>query len=193
MGTRKWCRARFDPWRDREAPVERLLVARDDGATLREAAAAAGVHVATVCRWARRCPTLAEALADSAQWARRRRYASRPRPERRPRVPCHPRCPECGAGVEVRGVCGLWPHFWRCARWPACRWASWQPRHPQDCPACGGPRFWAHSRKSVRCPTCGARTPADPAGVPAPRQGGPAVPPDSSEAAGGPARQRKPS
>jgi hypothetical protein len=117
MGTRRR-RARFDPWRDREAAVERLLVARDDGATLREAAAAAGVHVATASRWARRSQTLATALADSAEGTRLRRYASPPRG--RPRVPCHPDCPRCGAGVEVRGVSGFWPHFWRCSRWPRC-------------------------------------------------------------------------
>jgi hypothetical protein len=39
---------RFKPWRDRQAAVECLLNARELGATLREAAAAAGVHVATV-------------------------------------------------------------------------------------------------------------------------------------------------
>jgi hypothetical protein len=104
----------FDPWRDREAAVERLLVAKDDGATLSQAAAAAGVHVVTVCRWARRSPTLAEAVADSAEGARWRRYASRPK--RRPRVTCHPCYPWCGAGVEVRGAWRFWPHFWHCSR-----------------------------------------------------------------------------
>jgi hypothetical protein len=45
--------------------------------------------------------------------------------------------------------------FWRCSRWPACGWARWRPRHPEDCPACGGPRYWSHSRKSVACAACG--------------------------------------
>jgi hypothetical protein len=149
----------FEPWRDREVAIERLLVARDDGATLREAAAAAGVHVSTACRWARRSPTLAAELADSAAGARLRRYASRPKG--RPRVPCHPRCPVCGAAAEVRGAWGYWPHFWRCSRWPWCRWASWRPRHMQDCPDCGGPRYWSHSRLSVSCPGCGSRVRCD--------------------------------
>src|SRR4051794_20713902 len=52
----------FEPRRDRPAIIARLLAARQDGATLREAACAAGVHVATVCRWARRDPDLASAL-----------------------------------------------------------------------------------------------------------------------------------
>jgi len=147
----------FDPCRDRQAAVERLLAAREAGATLAQAAAAAGVHVATVCRWQARDPELHTALAAAERSARRRRYASRPR--RRPRVPCHPSCPECGAGVEVRGTCGFWPRFWRCRRWPACRWATWRPRHPQDCPQCGGPRYWSHSRLSVACPACGLRWP----------------------------------
>jgi hypothetical protein len=146
-------RKSFDPWRDRQAAVERLLDAREAGATLRQAAAAAGVHVATACRWALRCPPLALALADAARRARRRHLASRP--TRRPRVPCHPYCPDCGAAAEVRGAWGYWPKFWRCSRWPSCRWASWRPRHPQDCPACGGPRYWSHSRKTVSCPWCG--------------------------------------
>jgi hypothetical protein len=38
---------RFDPWRDRKAAIGELLKARELGATLREGAAAAGVHVAS--------------------------------------------------------------------------------------------------------------------------------------------------
>jgi hypothetical protein len=146
----------FDPWRDREAAVERLLDAREGGATLSQAAAAAGVHVATVCRWQAGHPPLRQALADAGRYARRLRYASRPR--RRPRVPCHPWCPACGAAAAVRNAFG-WPGpaFWRCSRWPFCPWASWRPRHPQDCPECGSPRYWSHSRKSVACPGCGRR------------------------------------
>jgi hypothetical protein len=156
----------FNPWRDREAAVERLLAAREAGATLRQAAAAAGVHVATVCRWQERDPALREALQEAERRSRRRRYASRPR--RRRRVPWHPGCPACGAPARV---CSTWrvrarfwrfpARFWRCSRWPACPWASWRPRHPEDCPACGGPRYWAYSRKSVACPGCGRRWPCE--------------------------------
>src|SRR5215470_17748979 len=42
--------------------VTALLHARGNGATLRDAADAAGVHVATVCRWQKRDPSLREAL-----------------------------------------------------------------------------------------------------------------------------------
>ena len=154
---RKRHRVTFDPWRDREAAVERLLAAREDGATLGEAAAAAGVHVATVCRWQARDRALRQALIDAETLARRRYYASQPMG--RPRVPCHRSCPECGAAVEVRSARNFWPRFWRCSRWPACPWATWRPRHPQDCLACGGPRYWSHSRKTVSCPHCRTRWP----------------------------------
>jgi hypothetical protein len=45
--------------------------------------------------------------------------------------------------------------FWGCRRRPWCRWASWRPRHPADCPTCHGPRYWSHSRLSVACSRCG--------------------------------------
>src|SRR5215472_10648030 len=111
--------SRFKPWRDREAAVERLLEAREAGATLSQAAAAAGVHVATACRWQARDRLLREALAYAGDLARRRRYLAS-RSVRRPSVPCHPSCPECGASVEVRNAFG-WPGpaFWRCRRSPA--------------------------------------------------------------------------
>jgi hypothetical protein len=48
--------------------------------------------------------------------------------------------------------------FWCCARRSACGWMSWRPRAPRDCPRCGSPRFWSHSRKSVGCDGCGLRT-----------------------------------
>jgi hypothetical protein len=154
--------AAFDPWRDRWDAVDRLLEAREGGATLRQAAAAAGVHVATVCRWQLRCPLLARSLEFAAGDAKVIRYARRPR--YRPRVPAHPGCPACGSPSAVRAVeagnpRGCWGLvFWRCSRWPACRWASWRPRHPEDCSNCGGPRFWSHSRKSVSCWACRVRT-----------------------------------
>jgi len=42
--------------------VERLVDARERGLTLREAAAAAGVHIATACRWAAGDPKLRSSL-----------------------------------------------------------------------------------------------------------------------------------
>src|SRR5262249_42349401 len=33
----------------------------------------------------------------------------------------------------------------------------WRPRHPRDCPDCGRPRYWSHSRLSVGCPGCRRR------------------------------------
>jgi ssDNA-binding Zn-finger/Zn-ribbon topoisomerase 1 len=94
-------------------------------------------------------------MADANQFFRIQKF--RFLPERRPRVPIHPNCPACGSLVAVRRVdYTLWP-FWRCFTWPKCRWTSWRPRHPRDCPACGGPRFWSYSRKSIGCPSCGRR------------------------------------
>jgi hypothetical protein len=132
--------------------VEALLDARRAGATLRQAAAAAGVHVATVCRWQARDPGLRLALADAAKQAWRASHPLLPRPH----VPWHPDCPLCEARVVVRtaprGV-----RFWRCTRWPRCRWASWRPRAPWGCVRCGAPCFWSHSRKSIACGACGLR------------------------------------
>jgi hypothetical protein len=144
----------FTPWGDREAAVERLLDAREAGATLKQAAAAAGVHVATVCRWQARDRRVREALAYVGEFARWQRFLAR-QSARRPRVRCHPDCPACGAAVAVRRAF-CWLRFWRCSRWPFCRWASWRPRHPQDCPDCDSPRYWSHSRLSIACP-CGRR------------------------------------
>src|SRR5262249_918121 len=70
----------------------------------------------------------------------------------------HPECPICKAPVVVRLAEGGYTFaFWRCARWPDCPFASWRPRAPGDCPACGAPRFWSYSRKSIGCPNCGQR------------------------------------
>jgi hypothetical protein len=140
-------------WRAVEAAADSLT----RGETLRQAAAA-GVHVATLCRWRQKCPALdlQLRLAQEAGW--RARY--KPPPRRRPRVRVHPLCPLCGAGVQVRNAFG-WPGyaFWRCSGWPSgrCRWASWRPRHPEDCPSCGRHRLWTFSRKSVSCTGCGTR------------------------------------
>jgi hypothetical protein len=156
----------FNPWRDRGAAVKRLLKARKAGHTLSESAAAAGVHVATVCRWQARNRALRKAqarnralrkaLLDASASGYRLRHPFPPRS--RPRVIYHPFCPECGAAVEVRRA-GGWPAlvFWRCSRWPVCGWASWRPRHLVDCRKCRGPRYWSYSRQSVGCPRCGTR------------------------------------
>lgn len=131
-----------------------LLAARATGVTLRQAAATAGVHVATVCRWQARDPVLREALAQAAKDGRQLR---KPAPEPRPLVRWRRDCPVCRARVVVRTARGG-VRFWRCGRWPRCEWASWRPRAPRDCPRCGGPRFWSHSRRSVGCDGCGLRT-----------------------------------
>src|SRR5262245_16777662 len=99
----------FTPWRDQGGALERALAAREEGATLRQGAAAAGVHVATLCRWQARDGLLREALTDAEWVARRRRFDSRP--TRRPRVPWHPACPWCGARAEQCGIWGGWPYF----------------------------------------------------------------------------------
>ena len=148
LRTRKNRKRRIDPER-----LERAFSARQQGATLRQSAAAAGVHVATLCRWQNREPWIKKVLRQAEAFARRRYYASKP--HRRPRVPWRKDCPLCGSAVVVRT--GFAFRFWRCSTWPACLFASWRPRAPADCPGCNGPRFWSHSRKSIACPCCGSR------------------------------------
>lgn len=131
-----------------------LIVARYSGATLRQAAAAAGVHVATACRWMAADPAFRKAMQKGERAAAARKYAARP--PRRPRVPWRSECPACGARVVVRRAFGCFA-FWRCRLWPICRWASWRPRYPRDCRGCGGPMYWSHSRKSAGCPRCRTR------------------------------------
>lgn len=133
--------------------IDAIVAARCQGATLRQAAKAAGVHVSTLCRWQKRCPALKAAL-DQID-----RQASRGAPKvaaERPAVSWRRDCPKCKARVVVRKV-GRVP-FWRCGCWPRCDWASWRPRAPRDCPRCLGPRYWSHSRKSVSCDCCQLRT-----------------------------------
>jgi hypothetical protein len=130
-----------------------LLQARRAGSTLRQAAAAAGVHVATVCRWHKRDPELRQALADAAREARHARWKP---PAPRPGVRWHRDCPLCKARVVVRAARGKL-RFWRCGRWPWCKWASWRPRAPRNCKECGSPCYWSHSRKSIGCSGCGVR------------------------------------
>jgi hypothetical protein len=123
-----------DAWRRKV--IDRALAARDRGDTLRQAAAAAGIHVSTLCRWAQRDDWLRRALrvyGGVERFLRRIRV-------RRPPLPFHPLCPECGSPVQVR-CAHFGRRFWRCSTWPACAWASWQPRHPEDCPACLRPRY----------------------------------------------------
>jgi hypothetical protein len=159
-------RRKLDPWADRQPVLQAVLAAVAEGrATLRQAAAAAGVHVATFCRWAARSPAVAEALAQA-----RRRAPRPPAPpaadsqnlyRRRPEVPWHPRCPDCGRPVEVRRERG-W-YWWECqdAALGGCGWRSWRPRHPEDCPRCGRPRLWSWDRRSVVCTGCGVRVRAE--------------------------------
>lgn len=134
-----------------------LLAGRGAGLTLRAACGRAGVHPATACRWMAADVEFAGAMYAAERAARMERYG-RNHPARRPRVAWHPECPVCRSGVEVRRVAGVVLAFWRCCRWPRCLWASWRPRHPQDCPVCQGPRLWSFSRKSAYCRRCRVRT-----------------------------------
>lgn len=150
-----------------------VLASHRAGLTLARASAAAGVHVATVCRWQVADPKFAGALRTARLDAARERYAARAaeRPPRLPRrgpdvrlrkpvVPIHLCCPACGSLSETRRVAfGPPVTFWRCSRWPLCPWASWRPRCPVDCPDCRGPLFWSGSRLSVSCPRCRTRRP----------------------------------
>jgi hypothetical protein len=139
--------------------LKAALKARRQGATLRQAAAAAGVHVATLCRWAGQDGVVSyllrlAKLEARAEARRRRRFEV----VEWTAVPRLDRCPACGGVLEVRAVGPGYRsvvRFWRCT---GCPFQSWRPRCPWDCPACGGPRFWSHSRKSIVCGACGART-----------------------------------
>ncbi len=153
----------FNPLRDRPEAVDAFLEAMAEGASVKAAAGAAGVHRGTVYRWMLASPMLARALEEVVEEHRRaHRLAFLATPSwlsQRPRVPVHPECPECFSDVEVRRAddprVGF--AFWRCSRWPRCGWASWRPRHPGNCPECGEPRFYSHSRLSVSCEECGSR------------------------------------
>jgi Homeodomain-like domain-containing protein len=111
-----------------------LVEARRGGWTLREAAAAVGVHVATVCRWQKADPALREALLAAALMATQvQQWGSFDRQLRgRSQVPTHKHCPLCNARVTVRAARSCLQQaklrFWRCGRWPLCKWASWRPR-----------------------------------------------------------------
>ena len=136
-----------------------LVRAVSHGATLREAAAAAGVHVATVCRWQARDTTLGRDIRAAAFQGWQMRAVMR---DYKPSVPVRPDCPQCGSVVEVataNAPGGF--RFWRCAGWPGCTWASWRPPAPGRCSGCyHGVLYWSHSRKTIGCAGCGRRWPA---------------------------------
>jgi hypothetical protein len=130
------------------AAIRAALTARRNGQTMKEAAAAAGVHFATLCRWQAADPKLRAALFVG--------LPSRARP--RPRlVEIHPECPKCLSTVVVRTAYYRLATYWRCSRWPRCRWASWRPRYPEDCSQCSGPVYYSKSRLSASCPRCRLR------------------------------------
>ncbi len=136
---------------DREKAKATIIVGRRCGLSLSAASKVAGVHVATACRWQNLDPEFAQASRAAEREYRIELYRSRS--FRRPIVSWRRDCPLCWANVEIRRALG-WIPFWRCWRWPKCPWASWRPRYRQDCPRCGGPQFWSHSRKSVGCDRC---------------------------------------
>src|SRR4051812_46289837 len=86
----------FDDPRLEPARLGAALRGRAAGLPLRAVAGLLGVHVATLCRWQKRCPELRAALAEAAgQAGSRRRCFAEPRPAVRWRKDC----PECRARV----------------------------------------------------------------------------------------------
>src|SRR4051812_48399795 len=82
----------------RQQVVAVALTARDRGDTLRQAAAVAGIHVSTLCRWGQRDAWLRRALrvyGGEARFLRRLRNRVRPPP-----LPWHRSCPACGAAAQ---------------------------------------------------------------------------------------------
>ena len=139
-----------------EDKLNRLVQLRGYGRTVREGAAAVGIHVATLCRWQADAPYFRERMHAARRRVLELRRSVFPPREGRPRVRWRRDCPLCKARVAVRTAAGK-ARFWRCGRWPLCRWASWRPRAPRDCAVCGSPRYWSHSRRSVGCDGCGRR------------------------------------
>jgi hypothetical protein len=111
------------------------------------------VHPSTLARWQKADAWLRQALHKLGKSSRRVRRLFRPR-RQRPSAPWHQECPDCGAAVVVR-TARFGARFWRCSHWPVCAWASWNPRHPEDCASCGSPRYWSRSPEKVECPCCG--------------------------------------
>jgi hypothetical protein len=140
----------------RRRAVEIALEQLRQGRSMRRAAREAEVHRSTLARWRRADSGLDQQFRDALRHGRTLRRIRRDRLTFNFSTLTHPDCPVCGAAVEVRSAArGI--RFWRCQRWPTCPWSSWRPRHPDDCPDCGGPRLWSHSRKSAACTRCGAR------------------------------------
>ncbi len=138
----------------RRRQAEPALKAVEQGLTLRAAAARARVHVSTLCRWRKQDPALDEAFRSAQDAARE---WLEPAPFVRPLVAWSGGCPVCGGPVELFKSR---PPFWRCRQWPACRFSSWRPRAGCDCPVCGEPRYWSHTRLSVNCDGCRRPVPA---------------------------------
>lgn len=169
---------------DHKAAKAAVVAKRRAGETLVEAAAAAGVHVATVCRWKNSDRRFAAAIRKAEEAVYREmtkegdkrveeyleereaaelaRYVRRVFCERlrKSPVPTHPCCPRCGAPSEIRKAFGMIP-FWRCSLRPYTCWASWRPRYPRDCSSCCGPMYWSDSRLSFSCPQCKVRHEVD--------------------------------
>jgi hypothetical protein len=165
---------------DQKAAKASVVAKRRAGETLVEAATAAGVHVATVCRWKNTDSRFAAAIrkAEEAvtreirkndkkrleeylakrEAAEQERYVRRLFREqlRNCAVPTNPYCPRFGALSEIRKAL-WWIPFWRCSRYPWCSWASWRPRYPRNCSTCRGPMYWSEIRLSFSCPRCKVR------------------------------------
>lgn len=121
---------------------------------MEQAARAAGVHRSTLARWAAGDRRLQRIIRDAQHVGWRATHRGR---WRRPSVTWRQDCPVCGAPVTVASAWHGAFRFWRCERWPACRWVSWRPPAPGQCPRCGGDLYWSHSRLTVGCPRCGYR------------------------------------
>ena len=135
----------------RKQIIRNVLDGLNRGLTIRAAAAAAGIHVSTLYRWRKNDKWLSWDLLDGMENAYLERHTQRERA--RPPLVRHPLCPACGATAVPR-TAHFHRRFWGCSKWPECKWASWRPRHPEDCSTCGGPRYWSRHGRIVRCPAC---------------------------------------
>jgi len=137
---------------NQRSAIRTILEARRCGKTLRQAAAAAGVPLATVCRWGAKDAKFLKKLRDAEAAEQRLLMESRgPKPS----IPWHSDCPVCAATVVKSTYWGS--RFCSCSRWPRSRWASWRRRLPIDFPDCGGVRYWSDCRKSISCSKCRKR------------------------------------